>query len=322
MDEINEKSEAQSQETSAQTPLAKEVKIKGPTYPIYLYEEGVELPKNERYYVVTKTGIYFNKNTKAGNALVPVDGIPWLEEPDLEMRLTLPKVPARILAQALTFFRKVFDKYGAESYVTLMYSAKINQYQLYCPKQTVSRSSVNYDRTDQLSYEERKKDDWQMVGTIHSHCDFSAFHSGTDVDDESTFDGIHITLGHVNKNQISIASSVAINEKREELLPEKCCSGVVRAVVTDDDKFMSFSKDQYYDIEMSEEDAQQLLLDTEIIEDEWMLKVQKQSYVFGKKNFSSNYPNIWTYQADQKANANENGIVDDDSDEDFEIYLH
>ena len=52
-------------------PSAPQIKIKGPTYPIYLFEEGVELPEDERFYLVTKTGIYFNKKTKAGDALVP-----------------------------------------------------------------------------------------------------------------------------------------------------------------------------------------------------------------------------------------------------------
>jgi len=256
-----------------------EVKIKGPTYPIYLYEEGVELPEKGRYYLITKTGIYFHKDTKAGNALVPVQGIPWLEEPDLEFRLKLPKVPGRIIGQALTFFRKVFEKHRSEAYVTLLYSGKLAQYQLWCPKQKVSAASVNYDRTDQPSFEDRQTNDWQMVGTIHSHCDFSAYHSGTDVGDEATFDGIHITLGHVNKTQFSMASSIAINEVRETLEPEQSCAGVVRVANKTSEKWMSWKNDAFYfDLELSEEDAQGLVEDTEVIENEWMPKVEKESW--------------------------------------------
>lgn len=260
---------------------AAEIQIKGPTYPIFLYEEGVELPEKGRYYLVTKTGIYFHKDTKAGNALVPVKGIPWLEEPDLQFRLKLPKVPGRIIGQALTFFRKVFEQHHAEAYVTLLYSGKLAQYRLWCPKQKVSMSSVNYDRTDQPSYEDRQANDWQMVGTIHSHCDFSAYHSGTDVGDEATFDGIHITLGHVNKAQFSMASSIAINEVRETLEPEQSCAGVVRVANKSSEKWMSWKSDAFYfDLELSEEDAQGLVADTEIIENEWMPKVEKESWGF------------------------------------------
>lgn len=267
------------------------VQIKGPTYPVYLFEEGIELPKSGRYYLVTKTGIYFHKETKAGTALVPVKGIPWLEEPDMEMRLTLPKVPGRIIGQALTFFRKVFEEHKSESYVTLMYSNKLSQYRLWCPKQKVSRSSVNYDRTDQPSFNDRMENDWQMVGTIHSHCDFSAFHSGTDVGDESTFDGIHITLGHVDRVQFSMASSVAINDKRETLEPEQCCAGIARVtnrqVSTSKYMVTSWRDDTFFfDLELSEEDAQSLVLDTEVIESEWMPKVEKESWGYaGTGNF-------------------------------------
>jgi hypothetical protein len=38
---------------------------------------------------------------------------------------------------------------------------------------------------------------FRIFGTIHSHCDFGAFHSGTDDADELHFDGLHITIGNV-----------------------------------------------------------------------------------------------------------------------------
>lgn len=258
--------------------------------PVYLYEKGVELPKVGKYYVITKTGIYMHKETKAGSALVPVDGIPWLQEPDLEFRLDLPKIPGRIIGQALTFFREVFRLYESESYVTLLYSKKLGQYMLWCPKQKVSRASVNYDRTDLPSFEDRgnnvkENDNWQLVGTIHSHCDFSAFHSSTDTGDEASFDGIHITLGHVNRQQFSMVASVAMNDKRESLDPENCCTGIVRVANKDviTSKFMTWGESSYFDFELSEEDVQALVEDAEFISSEWMPKVEKQVWAWGGK---------------------------------------
>lgn len=257
-------------------------------FPVYLYEEGTELPEKGVYYLVTKTGIYCHKETKAGSALVPVKGIPWLEEPSVEFRCKLPKVPGRIIGQALTFFRKVFDKYHAEAYVTLLFSSKLNQYRLYCPKQKVSAASVNYDRTDQPSFEDRQANDWQMVGTIHSHCDFSAYHSGTDIGDEDTFDGIHITLGHVNRTQFSIACSIAINSIRESLEPEQACAGVNRISNREEkkSKWMSWNNDAFYfDLELTEAEAQGLVADTETIENDWMPKVEKESWGYSGQSF-------------------------------------
>ena len=249
-------------------------------FPVYLYEHDFEPPKTGTYYLVTQTGIYLHKETKAGNALVKVQGIPWLQEPTIEFRLKLPKIPGQIIGQALTFFRKVWYAYKSEAYVTLLYSAKLYQYRLWCPKQKVSGASVNYDRTDQPSFEDRTSNDWQMCGTIHSHCDFSAYHSGTDTADEATFDGVHITLGHVNRAQFSMAASVAINDKRETLEPENCCSGVVRisnGEVTRT-QFMTWGEACFFNLELSEEDAQKLVADTAVINDEWMPKVEHFSY--------------------------------------------
>lgn len=256
-------------------------------FPVYLFDHDFELPKTGTYYLVTKTGIFLHKETKAGNALIKVEGIPWLQEPTIEFRLKLPKIPGSIIGQALTFFRKVFAAYKSEAYVTLLYSTKLNQYRLWCPQQKVSAASVNYDRTDQPSFEDRTANDWQMCGTIHSHCDFSAYHSGTDIGDEASFDGIHITLGHVNRAQFSMEASVAINEQREKLEPENCCCGVVRISNKElvSRPNMSWGDASFFDLELSEAEAQQLVSDTPIIETEWMPKVEHNGWQGGQFNF-------------------------------------
>ena len=51
---------------------------------------------------------------------------------------------------------------------------------------------------------------YTIFGTIHSHCDFSAFHSGIDDADEHGFDGVHVTIGNVNGNW-SFSSRVMLN---------------------------------------------------------------------------------------------------------------
>jgi hypothetical protein len=65
-----------------------------------------------------------------------------------------------------------------------------------------------------------------MVGTIHSHCDFSAFHSGTDERDEATFDGLHLTFGNVNRENFSIAGSVVFCNSRSKVDPSTVCEGI------------------------------------------------------------------------------------------------
>ena len=132
---------------------------------------------------------------------------------------------------ALPIFESVFQNHQSESYLTLLFSKKLQSYRLWCPKQTVSYASVNYDRTDTVPVEERnyigsEGDGWQMVGTIHSHCDFSAFHSGTDEADEASFDGVHLTFGHVNRNEFSIASSIVFSNNRTQVSPLTVALGI------------------------------------------------------------------------------------------------
>lgn len=245
-------------------------------FPVYLYEEGVELPKKGRYYLITKNGIYMHKETKVGSGLVKVDGIPWLQGVSANMRLGLPKITGDIIATSLNFFRRVFQVHKSEAYVTLMYSTKLNKYRVWCPKQRVTAGSVNYDRADQPSFQDRLTEDWQMVGTIHSHCDFSAFHSGTDTHDESTFDGIHITLGHVNRDNFSMVASIAFNNQREQMEPENCVLGVARVgnKQVSSSKYMVWGDANYFTLELSEEDAQAMPAVMEMIETEWMPKVE------------------------------------------------
>lgn len=242
-------------------------------YPVYQYTDGFVLPKTGKYYLIAGDGVYFHKETKVGSGLIKVKGIPWLEVPQTGIKLDLPKIEGRIIAQALTFFRKVFKLHRSESYVTLMYSPKLG-YKLWCPTQTVTMGSVNYDRTDQPTFAERSEEGWQMVGTIHSHCDFSAFHSGTDTHDESTFDGIHITIGHVNREQFSMCSSLAFNDQREQMEPENCCNGIIRVGNTTvlRSKHMTWGDATYFELALSDEDAQGLVEDGDMI-DEWMPKV-------------------------------------------------
>jgi hypothetical protein len=52
---------------------------------------------------------------------------------------------------------------------------------------------------------------------IHSHADFQAFHSGTDDHDEKTFDGFHMTIGHVNEDQRSHSARLMCGEKEMKL---------------------------------------------------------------------------------------------------------
>ena len=264
-------------------------------FPVFLNTPGTVLPDQGIYYVVAKDGIYMRTERNFGSALVKVESIPHLAATPTVAAFNLPKIPATIIGQALYFFREVFHEHRTESYLTLLYSKKLGQYKLYCPKQEVSYSSVSYDRTDTVPVEERNYmgsdgPGWQSVGTIHSHCDFSAFHSGTDEFDESTFDGIHITLGHVNRNDFSIVGTISINDNRFPKAIADICEGVPSScseVIEEAGLFKGETvkrHEMYHRLALTDE--QQAWLDNELdttIRKEWLPKVTKRIYISSKR---------------------------------------
>jgi hypothetical protein len=87
--------------------------------PIYLKDQDFSPPDDPLYYLLTKDGLFLVKSTPFFAAAVPVQGIPWLEAQEPEVRLTAPPLPASLLLQALAFFRAVFSRYKSEAVVLL-----------------------------------------------------------------------------------------------------------------------------------------------------------------------------------------------------------
>lgn len=119
--------------------------------------------------------------------------------------LTLPKVDKETYEQSLTFFKEVFEKYKGESCILLALKRGIDpkkqKYKIVVPEQQVSGGHVDYSDGMKAAHDELEKDEY-FVGSIHTHPDFGAFQSSVDLSDEKDFDGIHVTLGYINKDEV------------------------------------------------------------------------------------------------------------------------
>jgi hypothetical protein len=197
-----------------------------PGYKVFHYEEGVELPTSGTFYVVAGNGVFLHKDMGVIKGFVPVDGVDFLKDMEDKkgiVRWDGPKIPYDVAYKIKRFFRLVVDKYRAEACTVLYYNPETNQWGVVVPIQRVSHGSVAYKR-EAITH---MVGDFVPVGTIHSHADFNAFHSGTDVGDEETFDGLHLTFGHNNQDNISIAASVAMNGVRAKVDPLSVLEGFV-----------------------------------------------------------------------------------------------
>ncbi len=244
-------------------------------FPVYHMKKGMKLPETGMYYVVGSNGIFAHIPNKVGRSLVKVDGISGLEPVRSFIMPKLPKLPARIVNQAYTFFRKVYERHQSESGLVLFYNEAKKDFLLWCPNQEVSHGSCNYDRND-YGGNEPALVGYNIVGSIHSHADFGAFHSGTDIHDEIDFDGLHITIGNVNTDAFSMCASVAIAKEREQVEPEFCAHGLVRER-GEESKWLSFQR-THFTLNLTEEDKEIAKEDAQNIEKFWLPKVRKKQW--------------------------------------------
>ncbi len=189
-------------------------------FPIYVLDGQVSLPQAGTYYVIARGGIYLSKDTGLVRAMVKVDGISFLGEVDTRVTLRVPKIPSFVVAPVVLFFRRVYEEYAAEAAVLLYYDARNGAYVLDAPLQRVTGTSVSYQSRGRVD------EGLQLVGTIHSHANFGAFHSGVDIHDEQHLDGIHITIGRVDQPYFMVIGSIAVNNNRFPMNPGDIISGI------------------------------------------------------------------------------------------------
>lgn len=163
------------------------------------------------YYVIDSESLYIRKNTAVGVVTIKTKEFPKnLSKADIKsatLALNMTPIPRSIIEQSWGFFRHVFEKREAEAEVLLLFNDKTKQYRLFCPHQSTSYGGVDslYDPAD-------IPQGFVVMGSLHSHCDFEAFHSNTDTSDASDFNGVHFTLGKVDSKQPEIASMIMINK--------------------------------------------------------------------------------------------------------------
>ncbi|MDE2233237.1 MAG: Mov34/MPN/PAD-1 family protein [Patescibacteria group bacterium] len=121
------------------------------------------------------------------------------------------KVPITLINQIVAFFREVYKRHSSEAVGYLYY--KDQQWQFIVPDQTVSVASCNYGAAPVIN-------SWRLAGTIHSHGNMAAFHSGTDCKDETNFDGLHITIGRLSDPQPEFACSLVTQGTRFKAEPQ------------------------------------------------------------------------------------------------------
>lgn len=183
-------------------------------FKIHINDGTQPIPDDDICYIIAKEGIFLKKNMGIMDSIAPVDNISILESVKATAKMNIKKIPGGQFARVIAFFSEVYKKYRGESIVLLFYDEIKRVYKIIPPHQKVTAAACDYDKGITL-------EGMQMIGTIHSHANMSAFHSGVDDADEEHFDGLHITIGNLQDDEVSITASIVVNGHRFVVQPEE-----------------------------------------------------------------------------------------------------
>lgn len=163
-------------------------------------------------WLVAKGGCYVRKENHLYTATVKVDPPSALGDLKESWALHVAKMPLVMFRQIEAFFCEVYKRYKSEA-VIVLYACPEKGWRAECPIQEVSGASVNYKRDQLPTIVKDGEWEYTLFGSIHSHASMGAFHSGTDDKDEMNFDGLHITVGGLDKDEHSYACRVVLHGK-------------------------------------------------------------------------------------------------------------
>ncbi len=188
---------------------------------IYLHDSE-DIPEDDICYIVAKDGIYLKKKMGIMESIAKVDKISMLKEITPTACLNIPMFPANLFAKVIEFFKAVYKMHRAEAIVLLFYNQETENFKVIPPNQKVNGGECEYERDIQI-------EDYVLLGDIHSHGSMSAFHSPIDDRDEKTDnDGLHITIGNVFADDVTISLSIIANGTRFIGEPEEYIDKLVK----------------------------------------------------------------------------------------------
>ena len=164
------------------------------------------------FYFGASDGLFIHRRmlTGRGVARVPFwpDNFPKFGNDKGSFTFEADPIPAKLMGQVVNFFERIYDRQHTEAAVLLVMHSETKEWRVFVPTQLVSHGGVNYVfEPNHIRYP------WVIVGSIHSHCDFGAGHSGTDTNDADTFDGLHCTIGFIKRDTPQIVAMVAMNKQ-------------------------------------------------------------------------------------------------------------
>lgn len=207
----------------------------GPVTPVLIKTEAdLPWPEGERtFYILGRDGLYLCRNHEFFRSCVPARrGPSELEEQATFLVPRFPTIPRALFERAIGFFDRVAELHSAEAAVLLVWDRSARRVRLTVPEQTATVSSgwsgtrypigVHYVPPADLPAE------WVPFGDIHSHVNYSAYASSTDVADEVHTAGLHIVVGGILREPPDIHVEAVVDGSRFALDASQVIEGYRR----------------------------------------------------------------------------------------------
>jgi hypothetical protein len=125
-----------------------------------------------------------------------------IKETSANFHYTGPKFTGVMWDEILAFFKWTYVKTHGESQVRLFVHPTLGWKAWAFPQEASTGLSTRElpDNPDTKTQRAQFNDEWILYGTVHHHCSASAFQSGTDTTNEKDQEGIHITVGDMDKD--------------------------------------------------------------------------------------------------------------------------
>lgn len=149
------------------------------------------------------------------NYLSEVAKVPNLREP-----MASPQegktIPLSLWHSILAFMQWGFDTHRSEVMVVLFYDKEKNEWSAWAPPQELKGLSVDCVQDEEYAKQRKVFGNAVVMGSVHHHCELSAFESGKDANDEKNRPGVHFTVGFMNKAERGFHCRVVVRKESME----------------------------------------------------------------------------------------------------------
>lgn len=114
--------------------------------------------------------------------------------------------------QILAFFIWSYKEFKSETQVRLFYHRDSRRWAAWAFPQRPTGMTTNEiaDHPDVSLQRAQFPDPWILLGTVHHHCNIGAFQSGTDRSNEDAQEGLHMTVGYLEKDTLDLHGRVIV----------------------------------------------------------------------------------------------------------------